>query len=98
MGKGLHPAFDASPIVGGLADAISTHVAINRGGREANPVMAPLTKSWPVWYAAKLALGVGFSTAGHLLAKSGRRRAGKALDLIAGAFGAGAAVHNLRQR
>ena len=99
LGKGLHPGFDAAPIVGQLADAISTHVLLDSGRfREGNPIMRPLTKSWPLWYAAKLAVGVGISTVGHLFAKQGHRRTGKVLDVIGGALGVGPAVLNTVRR
>ena len=85
------------PIAGQLADALSTSAVLSKGGRELNPLMAPIVKSTPLFYALKIGLGVGMAAVVHAQEKAGHFKRAKVLGIVAGALGFGPAVHNLRQ-
>ena len=45
-----------------VADYTTTRIALSRGGREANPIMAPLFRHEPAGFAFKMGIGVWFQT------------------------------------
>lgn len=92
--EGLHPGLKGFPIFANLADAVSTHVALNNGAREANPVVEPITRSLPLFYAFKLGVGLATSLGASKLYKDGHHTSAKILSIIGGAVPLGAAIHN----
>lgn len=96
---GLHPALNAAPILGNLADAASTARAIDRGGIEANPLVRPVIDRGGngALFAVKAGVGIGLALAADKLARDGHKRAAKVLAILGGAVPLGAAIHNERQ-
>jgi hypothetical protein len=95
--EGLHKVDKAAPIVGQVADAVSTIVVIKKGGKEQNPFMRPIAGNAPVLLVVKAAVGVMFAASGEVLAKNGHRKLGKGLAWFGAALGFGAAAHNMTQ-
>lgn len=94
--QGLHPGLYAFPVLGNLADAITTHIAINRGAVEANPIVRPVVESsLPLFYATKLGVGLVTSVIANKLHKQGNRRTAKVISIIGGATPMGFAIHNI---
>ena len=90
----LSPAFYGMPIAGNIADGITTSIAMGKGGREANPIMAPIADHPAAIIAAKTGIGIGEALLLQKLAKKHPTMA-KVLAVISGAIPAAAAVHNL---
>lgn len=65
------------PAAASLFDAWSTQDAINRGGAEANPVMAPFADNTAALYGVKLGTGALVGLIADRLAKSGHRNAAR---------------------
>ena len=96
---GLHPALNALPVVGNMADAVSTDRKLGQGAREANPVMKGVIDKGGMgaFYAVKLGLGIGMALAADAFARKGHTRIAKTLAVLSGAVPLAAAVHNSRQ-
>jgi len=84
-----------APLAGQLADATSTALVISRGGREVNPVMQPLTQHMPLFFAAKIAMGMAQLVAVDFLHKSGHRTLARIFGAVSFSFGALPAIHNI---
>lgn len=90
---GLGLGWKVGPVAASLFDALATRDAIERGGVEANPVMAPFAESTPAMLGVKLGSGLLTSYLANRLAKSGHRNMGRfvsglgiAVPTAAGAF------------
>lgn len=86
---------ELAPLVGQIADAISTHASLSTGAIEANPLLGKRPKIG-VLYAVKAAGGVAMAAGVHLLERHGHPRAAKVVSVISTLTGLGPAVHNLR--
>lgn len=94
---GLSAVEKAAPIVGQLADAVSTIAVLRQGGHETNPVMRPIAGNAPALLIVKGAVGLVFAASGEVLTRHGHRRLGRAVSWFGAAIGFGAAAHNARQ-
>lgn len=94
---GLSTFDKAVPVAGQLADAVSTVVGLANGLKERNPAMAPIAGNAPLLLVVKAGIGVGCAAMGHVLAKNGHPKTGRALAWLAGAVGFAAAAHNARE-
>ena len=83
------------PGVGQALDLGTTLVGLDKGAREANPLIAPLVDKVPVFIAVKLGLGIAQGFLIKSLADNGHKRAAKIISAVS--FGAGAlpAIHNI---
>jgi hypothetical protein len=88
----------AVPVLGQIADAVSTLYALQKNprAREGNPAMVPLVKHPPLFVATKLVIGLGVAYVADELAEAGHKRIGRVLAWGSGLLGAGLAVHNTR--
>ena len=84
-----------APLAGQLADATTTAMVISRGGREVSPVMQPFTERMPLFFAAKVALGMAQMVAVDYLRKSGHPRLARVFGFVSFGFGAIPAAHNV---
>jgi len=81
--RGLNPLLIIAPIGAQAFDAYSTKQALKAGGKEGNPVIAPLTEGadWKL-YAPKMAGGLLIGVAADQLARHGHRNAAKVISAI----------------
>ena len=96
---GLHPALNLFPLVGNLADALSTLHVLETvpGAYEANPVMRPVVTAGAVpWLLLKAGVGVGMGLYADSLARRGRATQAKWIAALGGAIPTGLAIHNMR--
>jgi hypothetical protein len=94
--RGLGAGWKYGPAAASLFDALATRDAINRGGSEANPIMAPFAENDLALIGTKVGSGL---LAGYLASKlhdSGHKTAAKIVSGINVAVPLGAGIHNLR--
>lgn len=92
--SGLSLGWKAAPVVGQLADALTTVRVVNAGGHELNPLLKGFSKEPAAMIGVKLGLGVGFALLGDKLAKSGHKGWGKFVCTIGAGSGVAGAVYN----
>lgn len=95
--KGVHPALKWGPLLAHGLDALTTDIAINRDGKEANPILAPFAGNDAALYATKLGIGLGTGLLADHLAKKGHKTAGQIIGSINITLPIGAAAYNASQ-
>lgn len=88
-------AWKVGPAAASLFDAWATQDAIDRGGVEANPLMAPFAHNDLALYGVKLGTGILAGIAAHKLAKAGHPTMAKVVSGLNIAVPLGAGVVNL---
>lgn len=94
--RGLNPLLIIAPVGAQAFDAYSTKQALKAGGREGNPVIAPLTNGsdWKL-YAPKMAGGFLIGLAADQIARHGHRNAAKVISAISITVPIGVGISNM---
>ena len=88
--------FPYAPLVGQMADALTTQMAIRGGAEEANPLARRIVNNIPAWYAVKIGIGAFAALGIKRLQNDGHTNTARAVSVLATIAGAGPALSNLR--
>ena len=95
---GLHALLLAGPPMAGAADAFTTRLVLEGGGREINPLAQPFVGAGDAaLYGTKVGLGLSVSALAELAARKGHRRAATIGALLGTVAPAALAASNLVQ-
>lgn len=85
------------PVVGQIADALSTREALATGGFvEGNPAVRHVVNNMPLFFALKVGVGALMAVSVKRLQDGGHKNAARVASVIGTLAGAGPALSNLR--
>ena len=93
-GSDIGIGWKVGPAAASLFDAWATQDAINRGGVEANPIMAPIADNALALYSTKVGTGILAGIAAHKLARAGHPKWGRFVGGVNIAIPLAAGIHN----